>query len=277
MFHWPCTGSCWLSELHSRLFLLPPSCVFFLFWSVRLTEDIFERWIEILCLFFKNSFINAFIIIFREFHPCIQCTLFTPPFIHPTTPGFSLPLPPYTTWCLLTFKHFIEFNLCCPYMHGCGSIHWSMVHLPGDTTLKKTEFTSGSHQLSRAPQPRVGVHETLPHYAVDLLDLVWVLCRQPELLWFHKRNDPFMSKRHPYYLRSLALKIFLLFLLWHSPSLVGEGVIQVCYVTAEYSIDTYSLNFNHMWDSALTNVDYKKTFLCEDTKLYESKGESLLI
>lgn len=53
-------------------------------------------------------------------------------------------------------------------MHGCGSIRWSMVHLPGTTTLKKAEFTSSSsHKLSRAPQPGVGVHETLPYHVVE--------------------------------------------------------------------------------------------------------------
>lgn len=148
-------------------------------------------------LLFKKY--NAFITILENFIHAYNA-FWSLWFIHPTTPGFSLLLPPYTTWCPLTFKYFTEFNLCCPYMHGCGSIHWSMVHLPEDITLKKTEFTSpGSHQLSRAPQPRVGVHETLPYYVVDLLDLVWLLCRQPELLWFHESNDPFMPKRHHYY------------------------------------------------------------------------------
>lgn len=158
-------------------------------------------------------------------------------------------------------------------MHGCGSLRWSMVHLPEATTLKKAEFTSSSsHQLSRAPQPRVGVHETLPYHVVECwfawpCSGIMQATTAAVVSWaqwpFDAQETPLLSSP----LQFLAFTIFLILLLWHSPSLVGEGVIQMYYVTAEYSIDIYSLNVNHMWASVLTTVYYQKTLRCEDPKL----------
>lgn len=45
-------------------------------------------------------------------------------------------------------------------MCGCGSITVDVVKLPGSIPLEKTDcLCSGSHQLSKVPQPGVEAHE----------------------------------------------------------------------------------------------------------------------
>lgn len=67
------------------------------------------------------------------------------------------------------------------------TIHWSVVNQTGATPLKESP-SSRSYELPKTYQLKVGPHVPLPTPCLntDWLDLVWVLCRQPQLLWAHR-------------------------------------------------------------------------------------------
>lgn len=65
---------------------------------------------------------------------------------------------------------------------GCGNIQWSVVDLLTATPLsQKDSLSSTIRCISIAPQVQVWV--PIPCQNVYQLDLVLVLCKQPQLLW----------------------------------------------------------------------------------------------
>lgn len=66
-------------------------------------------------------------------------------------------------------------------MHGCAGVHWGMSKL----------LVTTSHAALNAPQLGVGPQGPLPCpcWAVSWLDLMWSLCRQPQLLRVHTCNN----------------------------------------------------------------------------------------
>lgn len=53
---------------------------------------------------------------------------------HPKTSGSTVNLLPYIMFSVF----FLVSNLPWPYLHECGALHWSTVHPPGATVIKKT-------------------------------------------------------------------------------------------------------------------------------------------
>lgn len=96
--------------------------------------------------FLNTVVLENFILVYNVFWsyliPFILLISPRPTQYHPTMPDLFL----YCT----------DSSLCCPYAHGREVIHWSMVYLPGPSTLKKTIFPSqGSRQLSNRPFDQV--------------------------------------------------------------------------------------------------------------------------
>lgn len=94
----------------------------------------------------------------------------TPPPI-PTTSFYYLVIIKFhlITKTLILFTYLFIFNdpstpICDVHVlvGGCEANHWSMVDLPGATSLKKTGFPPKSHQPSVATQVGWGPYEPLP-------------------------------------------------------------------------------------------------------------------
>lgn len=115
-----------------------------------------------------------------------------------------------------------------------------------------------------------------PRCAGMFIDSVFL--RQPQVLWIHELRVTVMSRRHCFP-RLLASIIF--------PHLhprrflsLGEGVCMYVPSVDKHSTDTYSLNFNKLWVSALTTTYYVKKLpyevwdLCINSRVwrYEFRG-----
>lgn len=96
--------------------------------------------------------------------------------------------------------------------------------------------------------------EPSPRCAGMFIDSVFL--SQPQVLWIHELRVTVMSRRHRFP-RLLASEIF--------PHLhprrflsLGEGVCMYVPFVDKHSPDTYSLNFDKLWISALTTTYYIK-------------------
>lgn len=146
------------------------------------------------------------------------------------------------------FIFFLQLsNYSCPYVHGDRVTHWNKEGLQESVSLQKN---SKNTQLPPPPAPftadgsRLGVefHSALsrPCWDGDWIDLVRVLCRQPQLLWAHGCSGPVTS-------RGLSLShcpVFPgLWLLWFFYSwALWEGTGKDVPLGAEPSVDTHTLS-----------------------------------
>lgn len=75
------------------------------------------------------------------------------------------------------------------------AIYCSISNLPGATPLKNSPI---NHQLSITPQLAMGAYEplTTSHWNVDILDLLQVYYRHPQLMWVLKCSTSVMSRRY---------------------------------------------------------------------------------
>lgn len=72
-----------------------------------------------------------------------------------------------------------------------------MVSTPGTTPLEKADSLSQQASAVTALQLGTGAPEPQPSERDgDWIDLVWVVRRQPQLLWFHTSTGPVVSKRY---------------------------------------------------------------------------------
>lgn len=86
-------------------------------------------------------------------------------------------------------------NQCCPYFCVYEAIYCSISNLPGAIPLKNSPI---NHQLSIAPQLAMRAYESLTssHWNVDILGLLQVYYRHPQLVWVLKCSTSVMSRRY---------------------------------------------------------------------------------
>lgn len=114
---------------------------------------------------------------FDNINPCIPLGL------------LSGPLPTVSPLVCFLYNSLSPINTA----RGFGATHWSMGNLLRATPLKKTDSSSPrSHQLPIIPQLGVAglcgpsSPSTLEFW---LLDLLLVVCKQPQMPWIHERDD----------------------------------------------------------------------------------------
>lgn len=81
------------------------------------------------------------------------------------------PLPSSHNSCPLDFP--IKFSLHCSYTLGCVAIHWSLVDLPGPTSLTKTAFVSPDSPSVASNSSARGGTSCPPQHALLGLCLAW--------------------------------------------------------------------------------------------------------
>lgn len=114
--------------------------------------------------------------------------LYSPP---STRTPILFPLPNFVS--SLLFSKPIDYNQCCPHVHGCGHPHCLDSLTMGDTA-EENPFSQQSLSASGISARRE-VSRCLC-WNIDWLGLVQVLCRQLQMQRVHGCSGPVLTRKH---------------------------------------------------------------------------------